>query len=229
MTTYSVIIPALNEADKIDHCIQQVRILQPQAEIIVADGGSSDLTVKLSQQMGADVVHAGRGRGTQCNAGTRKAHGKILLFLHADTVLPPDAFQVLDRFFTRDDVKIGTFRLIFDDPHPLLKLYAKFSRIDSILTRFGDQGITVRRAFLEHLGGFPDWPLFEDVRLLQNARQQTRIYSFPTAVTTSARRYMQNGVVRQQLLNLWVMIQYLRGIPPERLARYYERNKLTTS
>jgi len=223
MTTYSVIIPALNEADRISRCIQQIRVLQSHAEIIVADGGSADSTVEIAQQMGALVVRDGRGRGTQCNAGTRKARGKILLFLHADTILPVDAFQILDRSFNNDDVKIGTFRLIFDDPHPLLKLYAKFSCFDSILTRFGDQGIAVRSTFLDRLGGFQDWPLFEDVRLFQDARQLTRIYSFPAAVTTSARRYLQNGIIRQQLMNLWVMIQYLWGIPPELLAQRYER------
>jgi hypothetical protein len=118
-------------------------------------------------------------------------------------------------------VQAATYRLRFDANSRILALYAFFSRFDTIFTRFGDQGIVLRRGFYHALGGFPAWPLFEDVRLLQLARRHTRVYSLPATVTTSARRYLEHGVVRQQLQNLGCMLQYFAGVPPERLAEQY--------
>ena len=189
------------------------------------DGGSQDRTVNQAEEEGVIVGCSKRGRGMQCNVGASLACGDILLFLHADTRLPEDAFEKLNQFFRNERVEIGTFRLKFDERNWILAFCALFSRFDSVFTRFGDQGIVIRKSFFKAIGGFPDWPLFEDVGILQAARRKTRIYSFPTAVTTSARRYMQNGVIRQQLQNLWYMIQYLSGKSPIELAAEYERRK----
>jgi rSAM/selenodomain-associated transferase 2 len=220
-----VIIPTLNEEENIRACIAVVRAANQDVEILVADGGSQDQTVAIARKEGALVCHASPGRGEQCNAGANLACGEILLFLHADSRLPTIAFILLREFFQDDQVEIGTFRLKFDHDHWLLALYAIFSRFDTIFTRFGDQCIVVRRPFFDALGGFPDWPLFEDVKLLQMARQSTRIHSFPAQVTTSARRYLRGGVVRQQLINLRCMIRYLLGVSPAQIALEYERYK----
>lgn len=223
MVEFSVIIPAINEAGRIGACVARVRRLAPDSQVIVADGGSQDETAAQARQAGAQVVVACPGRGTQCNAGAALAEGALLLFLHADTLLPEAAFPLLRHTFADSQVQIGSFRLAFAEPHWLLRTYAWFSRFDTVFTRFGDQCIVVRRAFFAHLGGFPPWPLFEDVGLLQQARRQTRVYSFPATVTTSARRYLQVGVVRQQMRNLGLILQYLAGAPPEDLARQYEK------
>jgi len=98
---------------------------------------------------------------------------------------------------------------------------AWFSRFDSVFTRFGDQGIVVRRPFYEQLGGFPPWPLFEDVEFLRRARRLTRGWSFPADVTTSARRFRRHGVLRQQLQNTRLLLRFLAGTSPERLAAEY--------
>lgn len=222
---FSVIMPAINEEDLIPASIQYLKRLHPAVEIIVADGGSSDNTRTAAEQAGALVIQSDAGRGTQCNAGAVAATRDILLFLHADTSLPEKAFPVLQQVFSDPAVQIGTFRLVFDWPHPVLRLYEPFSRVDSIFTRFGDQCITVRRSFFSALGGFPNWPLFEDVALLQKARRITRIHSFPAIAITSARRYRENGVVRQQLFNLWLMLLYLGGVSPDRLAAWYRRDR----
>jgi rSAM/selenodomain-associated transferase 2 len=224
MQLYSVIVPTLDEASRVGDCVRWVRSLAPQPQVIVADGGSTDATSSIAKEAGAQVVQTGRGRGLQCNAGAQYAAGDILLFLHVDTRLPLHAFQVLEASFSQDKVQIGTFRLRFDWPHPVLRLYSLFSAVDTIFTRFGDQCIVVRKPFFYQLGGFPDWPLFEDVALLQKARRRTRIYSFPATVVTSARRYRRFGVVGQQLKNLRYMLAYLAGVPPEVIANRYRQD-----
>ena len=156
------------------------------------------------------------------NAGAALASGDILLFLHADTRLPSNAFDVLSDFFRDGKVLVGTFRVTFAPNHPVLALYSIRARHDTILSSFGDQCIVVRKQFFTLLGGFPDWPLFEDVHFLRIARRKTRIYKFPATVTTSSRRHQQNGVLRQGARNFWYIFQYLRGVPPEELAAKYD-------
>lgn len=219
--SFSVIIPTFNEERSIISCVNRVRFLDPSVEIIIVDGGSVDNTVDLARQQDARVVMTTKGRGIQCNRGAACASGTILLFLHADTRLPDGAFSLLRSFFRRNETKVGTFRLAFDTSHWLLRSYAYFSRFDSLFTRFGDQCIVVRRDFFESLGGFPDWPLFEDIHFLRLARRETRVYSFPMTVTTSARRYLKNGIVKQQLRNSLLVARFLLKSPVADLALRY--------
>lgn len=221
---FSVIIPTLNEADVIQEQVGRVLALEPGTEVIVADGGSEDATVSLATAAGASMVRCGRGRGIQLNAGAARAMGDVLLFLHADTQLPANAFHLLRGRFAGGEVQIGTFRLAFDEDHWLFAVYAFFSRFDSVLTTFGDQCIVVRHSFFEALGGFPEWPLFEDVALLQKARRRTRVHCFPAAVVTSARRFEGGGVVRQSLRNGWYVLRYFLGASPWDLAASYEKD-----
>lgn len=223
MPAFSVVIPALNEAATIEACVGAVRALDPAAQVIVADGGSSDATAHLAAAAGALVVRAPRGRGPQCNEGAAAATGDVLIFLHADTRLPPDAFQLLRALLADPAVQIAKFRLSFDSGSWLLGLAARLMWRDSRLTSYGDQGIVIRRAFFHALGGFPDWPLFEDVRLFELARARTTVHVVPTAVVTSARRFLSNGVLRQLLHDLWLWLQYHCGVSPHVIARRYER------
>lgn len=216
----SVIIPALNEAPRLPATLANVRACLPASEIVVVDGGSIDGTVEIARHHGACVISAERGRGRQCAAGAAVASGAILLFLHADTLLPADAATVLAREFAHARTLIGTFRLAFDEPSLFLRTCAWFTRIDSVFTRFGDQGIAVRRDFYAWVGGFPRWSLFEDVELLRRARRETRIRSFPACVTTSARRF-RRGAWRQQWLNTRLLLAFLAGGSPEKLALRY--------
>lgn len=96
------------------------------------------------------------------------------------------------------------------------------TRFDSIFTRFGDQGIVVRKEFFHAIGGFPDWPLLEDIHFLRLARKKTKIYSLPGKVTTSAQRFLKNGIVAQQIFNGYVILRYLLGQSPQELARKYQ-------
>jgi rSAM/selenodomain-associated transferase 2 len=220
---FSVIIPTLNEGGTIEACIAHVQELDADVEIIVADGGSGDDTRQRAVAAGAKVCRSPRGRGTQLHAGATAAAGDLLLFLHADTFLPDNAFALLRNAFANKDLQIGTFRLSFPASHWMFRLYATFSAFDSLLTTFGDQCIVVRSRFYTQMGGFPPWPLFEDVALLQEARRRTKIKKFPAAVVTSDRRYTRNGVILHSLRNAWFVLRYLLGASPFELAVEYER------
>jgi rSAM/selenodomain-associated transferase 2 len=223
MQTFSVIIPALNEADTIGACVAAVHALDPSVEIIVADGGSTDATTAHAAAAGATVVAAPRGRGPQCNAGAAAASGEVLVFLHADTSLPTDAFALLRAWFAESSVRIAKFRLSFDLRDPILDLAARLMWFDSRLTSYGDQGIVIRRDFFAELGGFPDWPLFEDARLFELARARARVHVLPAAVITSARRFQANGALPQLLIDVGLWAEYVAGISPfEIAARYYK-------
>ena len=221
--TFSVIIPTLDEEAIIHGCIAAIRRLEPDAETVVADGGSTDDTIRIARELGVRVCRSKPGRGTQCNAGAEMATGGVLVFLHADTRLPDGAFQKLREIFSDERVQCGTFRVSFDVDHWFLRLLSFLSLLDPGFFRFGDQCLVIRKSLFESVGGFPDWRLFEDMELVRRARRRTRIRRFPLTVTTSARRFLQNGVIRQQARNTWYTARYLLGACPEKLAAEYER------
>ena len=223
MVNFSLIIPTLNEEAVIQSCISGIRRLNPDTEIIVADGGSTDDTVPIARSLGARLYQSESGRGIQCNAGAGIATGEVLVFLHADTQLPAGALKKLGEIFSDDQVQCGTFRLSFDSVHWFLRLISFLSLFDFGLFRFGDQCLVIRKSFFESIGGFSASKLFEDMELVRRARKRTRIMRFPMTVTTSARRFLENGVIRQHLRNSWYTSRYLLGVSPEKLAVEYER------
>jgi rSAM/selenodomain-associated transferase 2 len=176
-----------------------------------------------SLEPGMRVLKAERGRGTQCNRGGYEATGDWLMFLHDDTELPSDAPALLARAMTDPGLEMACFRIRFDREHWILRLYAFASRFESLLTTFGDQAMVVRRSAFHAVGGFPDWPLFEDVELARRLRRRGGARKLPGSVTTSARRYSANGLLRQQLSNALLLARFLLGASPHRLARVYER------
>jgi rSAM/selenodomain-associated transferase 2/rSAM/selenodomain-associated transferase 1 len=220
---YSIIIPTINEEDGIAPCIESVRRAIADVEIIVADGGSTDATRSIASRMGARVVESKRSRGIQCNAGARIARGNVLVFLHADTVLPGDAYFQLERYFLNPKSDAAMFRMKFDHPNRWFRLYSWFTHFDSIFTSFGDQCIIVRRTIFEEAGGFPDWVLFEDLEFIRRVRRlKKKIKKLPSYVTTSARRFVENGIVRQQLYNIYFTAQFVFNVPVEDIARQYD-------
>lgn len=226
---FSVIIPTLNEEPYIRSCLRRVSDIiptnGPAVETIVADGGSQDRTLDIARQYGATIVQARRGRGTQCNDGAAQASGDILLFLYADALLPHQAFSLINEFFADEEVRIGTFRLQFDMQHWLLDPAPFVTSLDSVYTKFGDQCIIIRRSLFDEVGGFPDWPFFEDVRLFERVRFKTCIYSLPAPIISSARKYRQKGVLANHLSNIWLIMQYLLGASPHDLARKYWKHQ----
>ena len=214
----SVIVPTLNEAACIAACLRSVRIQEVEAEVLVVDGGSTDDTVAIASRR-ARVVQGVRGRGAQMNAGARASSGGVLLFLHADTLLHPEGLAAMLRALVDPRTAGGTFTLRFDAAHPLLRLYGWCTRLPWF--RYGDQGIFVRREVFERLGGYREMPLLEDVDLLRRMRRHGRLAIVARPVTTSARRFLRRGIVRQQLVNGAILAAYALGISPVRLAGWY--------
>lgn len=220
--TMAVIVPVLNEAQFIS---RQLGWLSSAGfdDCVVVDGGSDDGTAGLVARLpGVRLIRTQRGRGRQLNAGAGATDADILVFLHADTVLPVRAAEHIRAAVADPAVAGGCFAMQFDDPHPLLSFYAWFSRFDSLLTTFGDQAFFVRRTAFEAAGGFPDWPFLEDVEFRKRLRRLGRFTKLAQPVTTSARRYRAEGFVRRQALNAAILLMHRCGVPPQRLAPLYK-------
>lgn len=210
-------LPAL--LDALDRCVPA------PLEVVVADGGSADGTPDLAGSR-ARVVLAARGRGSQQNAGAEAGRGSVLWFLHADTLPPADAVAQI-REALACGAPGGCFRIAFPEGerrhHPLLGVVAAGINARTRLARAGtgDQGLFVRREVFERLGGFPVWPLFEDVALARGIARAGRPSVCPGPLVISARRWLRDGILRTTL-RMWLLrAGYLLGVPPERLARYW--------
>ncbi|MER0236841.1 TIGR04283 family arsenosugar biosynthesis glycosyltransferase [Fulvimarina sp. MAC8] len=224
--TLSIVMPVLNEAATIGWALQGARQACPNAEIVVVDGGSSDGTADLARDLADLVVLSKPGRARQMNAGARAASGDVLLFLHADTRLPPDAEERVWEGLAgihewgRFDVRIEGRPRILSLVGALMNLR---SRLTGVAT--GDQAIFVRRATFERVGGFPDIPLMEDVALSKSLRIITRPSCLRLKAVTSGRRWEANGPLRT-ILTMWILrLAYVGGVSPERLAELYGRLK----
>jgi GT2 family glycosyltransferase len=209
---------------------QRIAALRAQlvpSEVVVVEPDEPGAAAPVPTPPGCRRIRATRGRGTQCNAGARASTADLLLFLHDDTTLPDGAARLIDDAFAEPGLGMACFRLRFDRRHPLLALYAWCSGFDSVWTTFGDQGYLIRRPLFEAVGGFPDWPLFEDVELARRVRRHggpmRRIRKLPAAVTTSATRFERGGMLRQQVRNTLAMLRFFAGTSPWQLAAEYER------
>lgn len=217
----SIVIPTLNEATTIGPTLRRVQGQEKPFEVIVVDGGSEDDTRAQSRSLGATVLRAPQGRAVQMNRGVEEAAGDVLLFLHADTLLPPNGLSLIRQTLDDPRASSGTFRLQFDDSTPLLRFYAWCTRWPWIRLCFGDRGLFARRSAFEAVGGFPAWPLFEDLELAARLHEHGGFRFLDTSVTTSARRFERYGPLRQQLRNLYLWSHYMWGTDPERVAHLY--------
>jgi rSAM/selenodomain-associated transferase 2/rSAM/selenodomain-associated transferase 1 len=217
----SIIIPTWNEEAGIESTLRPLIDL-PNVEVIVADGGSTDGTVAICQRLGVRTVVVRPGRGRQMNAGAALARGEVLLFLHADASLPAsfqdDIWSTLDR-----GAIAGAFRLAIDDPRWALRWVEWGANLRSryLQLPYGDQGLFLRAETFYRLGGFPNWPLLEEVELCRRLKREGRIRLAPSAICTSARRWQKLGIGRTTLTNQLCIAGYYLGISPERLARWY--------
>lgn len=224
--TVSVIIPTLNERSVIGATLASIAAQTPPWEIVVADGGSSDDTGEKCRGL-ATVVAAPKGRASQMNYGARVARGDVLLFLHADTLLPAGALDAIRQALANSAAEAGTFRIMFDVKKLLLQFYCVFSRLPLHWLCFGDRSLFVRRNVFEQLHGFPEIPLFEDLAIVRLLHRRGGFCFLKPTVVTSARRFNAHGVLRQQCLNVCLLIAYHLGANPGNLARLYNRKAPT--
>lgn len=191
-------------------------------EVIVVDGGSVDGSREYAEgDAGCRVVVADRGRAKQLNAGARAAHGEVLLFLHCDTRLPAGAIEQLPMLLEGSAADFGAFRIRFEPRFVLLDTLGSLTRLARPWCCFGDQGIFVRRAFFERVGEYPEVPILEDVYWLRRAGRLGRMVRARDVAVTSSRRFVEHGVVRQTLRNLWILVRDRLGDDPAELAGLY--------
>lgn len=219
----SIIIPTLNEASRVARALDSARA--DNSEAIVVDGGSSDATPSIARERGATVLCSARGRARQMNLGAREASGEFLLFLHADGKLPEGYADSLRCLLSRSPIAGGAFRLGIESRGFGLRMIEAVAnwRACRLQCPYGDQAIFTRRATFLELGGYPDLPIMEDFVLIRRLRHRGRIVISPLTVGTSARRWQSNGTWRTTLINQAVVLGYLAGLPPARLARLRSR------
>lgn len=220
----SIIIPTLNESATIGLQLNRLAHVRSRgAEIIVVDGGSSDQTVDAARSLVDQVIRARCGRAFQMNVGAKNAKGDILLFLHADTFLPPDADILIESALARPARDWGRFDVRIVPGSILLAVVAVMmnwrSRITGIAT--GDQAIFARKATFSAIGGYPDIPLMEDIEICKALRRVSPPVCLKQKVSTSARRWHKHGVWRTIWLMWSLRLAHFRGVDPEELARRY--------
>lgn len=225
----SIIVPVLNEAAGVVATLQALQALRSRGvEIVVVDGGSLDGTLDLARPLADQVLVAPRGRARQMNAGAAVAHGRILLFLHADTRLPEQAdLTILEAIDDSLERRFwGRFDVVIEGRSPWLKLVARLMNLRSRLTGIatGDQAIFVARSAFRAAGGFPDIPLMEDIALSKALKRVGRLghpVCLAARVSTSGRRWEKHGVWRTILFMWWLRLRYFLGADPVRLAIEY--------
>lgn len=220
----SVIIPTLNEAAVLRVALTALEPLRGIADVIVVDGGSTDVTTSIAEGMQCAVLNSPRGRGLQLAAGAKAASGDVFWFLHADSIAPPDAAMQIERACATEGAVAGNFRLVFDGAEPGAKfITALYPQLRRIGLRYGDSGFFVRRSAYERAGGFRPLPIFEDLDLLRRVRPLGSWVTVKGPLVTSSRRFVGRPFV--PVFARWTALQvlYWLGCEPERLGRMYYR------
>jgi rSAM/selenodomain-associated transferase 2 len=224
MMDLSIIVPVLDEASLIAEALAALAPLRRRGvELIVVDGGSRDRTVELARPLADRVIPARRGRAAQMNAGAAAARGDVLVFLHVDTQLPPDADRLIRGGLDRSGRTWGRFDVRISGTSTLLPLVARLMNLRSRLTGIatGDQAMFMTRKAFDGAGGFPQIALMEDIAISAQLKRLGRPLCLTVPVTTSGRRWEDNGVVRT-ILTMWgLRLAYSLGASPAALARRY--------
>lgn len=224
----SVIIPVLAEGDRIQSLLSQLATSADSVpyEVIVVDGDPQGSTLRClpPQQLDIRGILAPRGRGSQMNAGAALARGAILLFLHADTQLPPQALPKICATLRESSAVAGAFDLAIDSSRWILKLIGRVSSLRSRLTRtpYGDQAIFIHRSTFAKIGGYPEIPIMEDVALMRYLKRRGfAIVILSDRTLVSPRRWEQEGVIYCTLRNWSLLLLYNLGVSPHQLVRWY--------
>jgi rSAM/selenodomain-associated transferase 2 len=218
----SIIIPTRNEADSIGKFLPELLAVHG-VELLVVDGGSTDNTVDIAKSLGAQVLSSSPGRAEQMNTGAEAAHGNILLFLHCDTKLAPGFVEQVGDALNQPEISAGAFQLSIDGKGFGLRVIEWLVNFRSKILQmpYGDQGIFVTTDMFFSVGTFPRQPIMEDFELMRRLKGRGKIKILPLRATTSARRWKKLGIMRTTAINQAIILGYLLGINPEKLAGWY--------
>lgn len=217
----AIVVPALNEEATLSRNLPAA--LAAADEVVVSDGGSRDGTVEVARRLGARVVSGPPGRGGQLNRGARAVEAAdVLLFLHADTTLPPRGAEAVREAVARGATG-GAFLVRFDVDRPTQRLGAWLinQRTRVLRLPLGDQAQFVTREVFERLEGYRDWPILEDLDFAMRLRRLGGMVLIEEPVTTGARRFLEQGAPRTVATNWLIWILFFLGVSPHRLARLY--------
>lgn len=219
----SVVIPTLDEETTVGDLLADIAALTVPVEVIVADGGSTDLTLDICRAADATIVQSATGRGVQLRTGAEAARAPLLFFVHADARLDRTALALLNEVAVARPPCAMAFRLRIDAPGFGFRLIEWGSNLRSRLLGlpYGDQGLLVRREDYARAGGYPPVPVFEDVVLVRALNRITSLHVLDAAIGVSPRRWRVDGTLRRTLSNWLLLARYLAGTPPERLAGRY--------
>lgn len=222
----SVIVPTYNEEKEIGPLVKHLLAEQNDSleEVLVINGGSTDQTVAVAQQAGAQVHIAPlKGRANQMNFGVSVAQGDVLYFVHADTC-PPAEYVNDIRQSLHDGHDAGCYRSRFCSSHPMLKLNSYFSRFGRFTCRGGDQTLFVTRSLFDQLRGYDNYYIvMEDFNLIRRIQRRAQFQVIPKEAYVSARKYDDNSYGRVTLANFIVFTMFRLGVSPQRLLRTYKK------
>lgn len=223
MKKISIVIPVLNEETTLERTLSHLSIGDFE-ELIIIDGKSEDRTVAIANGFSDKVFVTDRGRGHQMNEGAKRAEGDILLFLHADTLLPKDGFSMIRSVLENERVSAGTFFLGIDHPSITFRLIEWGANLRSGLTKipYGDQTLFLRKEVFEAVGGFAEIPLMEDIEIAKRLKKEGEIIFVKEPVLTSPRRWLKEGAFYTTLRDRAIALVFtLFRVSPEKLSRYY--------
>lgn len=223
---FSVIVPVLNEAGTIRAFLDHLRSLNTneKTEIIVVDGDPDCTTTRAITDNSIVTLSSAQGRARQMNAGAAVAGGEILIFLHADTELPLNAFGIISTVMGKGRYVGGAFDLGIKSDRFAFRLIAWVASVRARVTRipYGDQAIFLRRDFFSSISGYRDIPIMEDVEIMQRIKKRgERIHLIRDRVQTSPRRWEREGIMYCTLRNWLISSLFYLGVSPEKLSRFY--------
>jgi rSAM/selenodomain-associated transferase 2 len=220
----SIVMPVLNEAADIEAVLRHLQTLRRRGhEIILVDGGSTDQTPMLAANLADRVLSSHPGRAVQMNHGAAAAGGKVLLFLHADTLLPAHCDRLIAEMLAQDTEGWGHFDIQLSGRSFVFKIIGFCMNVRSRITGIatGDQAIFVSRGLFNSIGGYPPIALMEDIALSRRLRRHRRPYCLSAKVISSSRRWEQHGICRTVVKMWWLRLRYFLGADPDKLAKHY--------
>jgi rSAM/selenodomain-associated transferase 2/rSAM/selenodomain-associated transferase 1 len=219
----SIVIPVLNDTEPLERLLTTIRA-DPQADIVVVNGGAPDDRLNaICRRPDLQLLTSAPGRGRQMNVGASAAAGRWIVFLHADTRLPPQWSDEIRRASADPAVVGGSFRFQLDSAAWQARLIERAvdRRVRWLDLAYGDQALFVRRDVFDAMGGYCEWPLMEDVEFVRRLRRAGRLYHSAQPVLTSARRWERDGWWRRSASNVTLQALFFAGVAPERLANWY--------